>query len=431
MSGLNGLSPDGKWLAYHTGAPDSFLFPFDFSYQGPNDLALNLLNLETNESKLITPLLSEDFPNNFQQQADIFKKTGIPSELQPVQDILANILYGSFLNGINSLAWSPNGRHLAFAGQMNGLSSDLYVYDMESQSIRQLSSGSEEIQWISWSPSGKGVLHGSTYWVGMGMECRTYIADLDGTSVRYLSEGMRCYPPDDWLDEFTFLENENENGTGNFHLRSINTQTGGIIMYWEGAFGTYAVDTKNGFLLLGAHADTYPFPTNGFKAGLYLIDLNNGRKTKILDGYDWYSQYFGLGDRSIVVLDRPNKDYFLKTDGTLIPIDGRYDSISVAPNQDYWIGIRDKIFVFDANDKLVREIALPKNIVQMDDVVFVTWSPDSSGFYWHYNHWDGPDKKYQLFYYVNLLDGESILVEENWFPMFVGVPRYKWVPAHP
>jgi len=430
MYDLNNLSPDGKWLAYYTGEPDIYNssgIPSEGSY----DLALNLYNLETKESKSITPLLSEDFPNNFQKQMDIFKKTDTPRELQnPSEEYNLSTIYGAFLIGIDSLSWSPDGRHLAFAGQMNGLSSDLYVYDMEAQTIRQLSSGPEEIYWISWSPDGKGILHGSTYEAGMGMKCRNYIADLDGTSVRYLSETTSCRPPENWIDNFTYFENDSENVTGSYYLRSVDTRTGGIIRYWDGAFGAYAVDLKNRVIVMTATWDTIP-RRSAFKEGLYLIDLDTRQTIRVIDGYYWNLEYFGLGGRNFVVLAGPRKDFFLKEDGTLIPIDGRYESIIVTPNREYWIGIRDKISVFAKDDLLVRDIALPKEFCDQSNIRMIAWSPDASGLFFNCSEYKSDDTSYNLLYFVNLLTGDPILVESDWWSLDKWVPNYKWIPAQP
>jgi WD40 repeat protein len=433
MSDLNNLSPDGKWLAYYTGDPDVYLVyeSFGIPEEGPYDLALNLYNLETKETKLVTPLLSEDFPSNFNKQMDIFKKTGLPSELQHLSDDYnLSTLYGTFLFGINSLSWSPDGRHLAFAGQMNGLSSDLYVYDMETQAIHQLSSGPEEIYWISWSPDGKGILHGSTYEAGMGMKCRNYIADLEGDSVRYLSENTLCNPPDLWIDNFTYFEYDNENVTGSYYLRSVNTRTGGIIRYWDGSFGPYAVDLKNRVIVMTATWDTIP-RRSAFKEGLYLIDLDTRQTIRVIDGYYWNLEYFGLGGRNFVVLAGPRKDYFLKEDGTLVPIDGRYASIIVTPNKEYWIGVRDKISVFAKDDLLVRDIALPKDYCDQSNMRMITWSPDSSGFFFYCSEYKSDDTSYDLLYFVNLLNGDPILVESDWWSWYNWFSNYGWIPVQP
>jgi len=82
------------------------------------------------------------------------------------------------------LDWSPDGRYLAFAGQMDGLSSDLYIYDSVSGAIQRLSSGPQEVGWISWSPDGKWILDGSTYSFGEGMRYAVYATSLDGTIVK-------------------------------------------------------------------------------------------------------------------------------------------------------------------------------------------------------------------------------------------------------
>ena len=137
------VSPDGKWLAFYTGSAGN---PVDMPASGTFDLTLNLLDLSTGEEQPITPLLSKDYPNNFVTAA---------AQLND-PDITAEYLYQAFVHGITrALAWSADGRYLAFAGQMDGLSSDLYLYDVETKTIRRLSSGDQELQWIDWSPDGK------------------------------------------------------------------------------------------------------------------------------------------------------------------------------------------------------------------------------------------------------------------------------------
>ena len=72
---------------------------------------------------------------------------------------------------------------------MDGLSSDLYLYDSVSGTIKRLSSGPEEVQWISWSPDGKWILDGSSYSVGEGMQYDIYATSVDGATVKQLSKG--------------------------------------------------------------------------------------------------------------------------------------------------------------------------------------------------------------------------------------------------
>lgn len=65
-----------------------------------------------------------------------------------------------------SLAWQPGeGRLLAFMGAMQGPTSDLYVYDTQTQKITQLTNGPSQAVMPSWSPDGQYILHFGVSWV--------------------------------------------------------------------------------------------------------------------------------------------------------------------------------------------------------------------------------------------------------------------------
>jgi hypothetical protein len=63
-----------------------------------------LLNLDTGETKVIAPLLSKKFPNNFRQQADIYANSGVPVGLQEPSVFSIDVkLYTAFMAGIRHL----------------------------------------------------------------------------------------------------------------------------------------------------------------------------------------------------------------------------------------------------------------------------------------------------------------------------------------
>jgi len=57
------------------------------------------------------------------------------------------------VGAIQNLAWSPDGRYIAFTGLDGGLS-DLYLYDLEKQSVRQLTNDRHAALQPTWSPDG-------------------------------------------------------------------------------------------------------------------------------------------------------------------------------------------------------------------------------------------------------------------------------------
>jgi Tol biopolymer transport system component len=57
------------------------------------------------------------------------------------------------IGAINNIDWSPDGRYIAFTGLVGGIS-DLYVYDMETEQLRQLTDDLHADMHPTWSPDG-------------------------------------------------------------------------------------------------------------------------------------------------------------------------------------------------------------------------------------------------------------------------------------
>ena len=345
------VSPDGKWLAYYTG-----------SARQASDLALNLMSLADGSTRLVTRLLSADYPGNFTEAA---------AELG--QDNTAESLQEAFLAGITrSIAWSPDGRYLAFAGQMDGTSSDLYVYDSQSETVKRLSSGSEQVQWIDWSPDGERIVNGSTLWVGMGMSFNIFATSPDGSVVKSLSNSTTGIAT--WLDDHTYLEYDSENGPGDHDLRAVDILTGSARKLWNGSFQSYAVDPTNGLLAVSGITDP-----NQWTGSLYLTRLAGGQQTRIQDGA-WNVTAFVLGGRSFYAerADGSGEAYFLAADGTLTSASVMPGRFSVAPDGSHWISVSGgRLQVYDADDNLVREMSLP--VEPSDNLDGMIWRVDGSG----------------------------------------------------
>ena len=157
------VSPDGKWMAFYSGSTAT------------GDLTLNIMSMTDGAFSPITKLLSPDYPGNFERGA-----AGIGSSVVTAQNLQQTFEYGI----TRAIAWSPDSKHLAFAGQMRGDSSDLYLWDAGTHEIQQLSSGREEMEWITWSPDGKWILSGSSYFVGAGMTYSIFATSADGKTIK-------------------------------------------------------------------------------------------------------------------------------------------------------------------------------------------------------------------------------------------------------
>jgi hypothetical protein len=366
------VSPDGKWLAFYTGFAGKNWFDPEIG-DGPFNLTLKLLDLTTGDIQVITPLLSKDYPDNFTK-----------AEKQINDPHITNImLRGAFLSGLTqSIAWSPDGEHLAFAGQMDGLSSDLYVYDITTKATRRLSSGEEELQWIEWSPDGKWIVHGSTYWAGEGMSFDVYVAAVDGSSVIQVSttsgsSGIRA-----WLNSQEYFENDAANGPGQFDLRLVDINTGRITKIWDGSFDSYDVDKSGKWVAVFANSlDANPF--SDFVPAIYLINLITLNKSRVefpdnSHSYRFVNSFGSIGQDFVLLDSTSKKVLFLSIDGKWTQTDFEDVQLSVSPNSKYWLAITDQEFkIFSADNTLIKTNFSPLPIGPLN----FSWRFDSSGLF--------------------------------------------------
>ena len=249
----NLISPDGQWMAYFSGSTST------------KDLTLNYMRLSDGISQPIIKLLSSDYPQNFIREASV-----IPSSVATAQDLQHAFEYGI----TRSIAWSPDSRYLAFAGQMYGDSSDLYLWDNKTGNIQQLSTGLQEMGWISWSPDGKWILNGSSYWAGEGMTYSIYATSLDGNIVKTILKDSTITGEDiQWLDSHTFLIYNSANGPGNYQLQVADIETGNINSLWKGSFYGPTVSKSGNWVVIFANTPTWPYnkTDNTFTEGFQIL----------------------------------------------------------------------------------------------------------------------------------------------------------------
>jgi hypothetical protein len=366
----NLLSPDGDWVAFYTGSAGPA-----FGQPGPvsSDLTLKLMDLFsfsmlTGDSKLVTRLLSADYPANFAAAATQLGMAGVT----------AQALRDSFVAGITqSIDWSPDGTQLAFDGQMDGLSSDLYLYDVSSQAIQRLSSGPQEVEWIDWSPDGKWILDGSVYFVGEGMTYDVYATSPDGKVTRKLLTDYHMPAGVTWISGSEFLTYQSENGPGTYGLVRVNVETGKIDKIWESPFSTFLPDPQGNWLVvLSPSRDvmtlvnlatlqqtgvTLPGPVNDYNVNLIAMDPGADRHfiLKPSSGSDWY---------------------YLSTSGALTDSGMNADLVSIAPDQQHWIAMKADIQFFSKTGPQIATFALPPGM-QAGDFQGIIWRPDSSGLF--------------------------------------------------
>lgn len=366
------ISPDGEWLAYWSG----FAGDRDSSFPSlelapPYDLQLNLLHLPDGASTVITALLSPDYPANFDKAMDAIVNQ--PGMYDPNDEY---DLVGSFIEGIHSAAWSPDNRYLAFAGEMDGPSSDLYVYDLSQKSIRRLSSGLKNIvgtRAIRWSPDGKWIVYSSGFWVGEGMTVTYYAARPDGSAFREYPEQVTSFAG--WLSDTVFLVTDDANGIGKHRLESADLGSSRMSMIWKCQYSDIAFDPGQSVLV----SQLYPVDSEPECRipGLYFRAIPSGyaRLVTGLEGVEYFTtiDFLGMGDLRYLVSDEnlyvysisPAGESSLLLSGDLYPY--------IAPDSK-WVAFAGKgLRIMNSSG----EISDPSTDIQMD---MVFWRPDSKGF---------------------------------------------------
>ena len=369
----NLLSSDGDWLAFYTGSAGPA-----FGQPGPDasDLTLKLMDLYsfkmlTGDSQLVARLLSKDYPANFATAAT---QLGMA-------DVSAQSLRDSFVAGITqSIAWSPDGTQLAFAGQMDGLSSDLYLYDAGSQAIQRLSSGPQEVEWIDWSPDGKWILDGSVYFVGEGMTYDVYATSRDGKVTRKLLSDYRMGPGVTWLNGSEFLTYQSENGPGNHGLVRVNVETGRVDKIWDASFSSFLPDPQGDWLVVIAQSRDEMTLVNLATLQQTVVTLPGPAHTYGSAVSDLIAMDPGA-DRHFIFRQNTGVDwYYLSTGGASTDSGINADLVSIAPDQQHWIVMKNDIQLFSNAGTRTKIFALPPGM-QAGDFQSIIWRPDSSGLF--------------------------------------------------
>jgi len=423
------ISPDGQWLAYYTGSVGGYESLMEPETPEPDtaDLTLNLMGLSDGRTQVITRLLSKDYPDNFTQVAREMNQNKSVEE----QQNSAKRLHDAFISGIQSLAWSPDGHFLAFAGQMDGLSSDVYSYDIGSQTIKRLSSGPEEIQSIAWSPDSQWILESSTYDFGEGTHCDLFATSSDGSTSRLLlSNTNDCGAGGEWLNKRSMFRSSQGNGIGTYGLLLVNIETGGVIKVWDANFNSLSISSDQKLIAFysenikpGMTEASHPAP-----ASLYIINLSDMQIITVKGSDESSDNETGTGvqhmetlgaskDRMFILRNENGETLdYLSTEGILTPVGMQAINFSVAPDRQHWIAVGDRIQVYQADGTHVRDVDLPESECP-DGCLFwdrdFLWRPDSSGlFLMLENQRYNPDYPNHL-YAMDLLSGGIRLAETN------------------
>ena len=397
------VSPDGKWLAYFTGS----------SHKEPYNLALHLLSLEDQTTIHIANLIAPGFPDNLESV-----KTSDPVELESCNSgpCRISVIELAFNEGIESMDWSPDSRSLAFAAQIDGPSSDVYIFSIEGKSIRRLVGDLENVWRIDWSPNGNRILYQNST-AGVTYTSKyLYIADpninkIQSPEVIYSGKFWYIYG---WINEKSCLISSGGEGASAQHFRYIDVETQQTKEVWPYTAEYIVIDSMSEKIVLttipGGYLDNEP------EEGTYILSVD-GNYSKITN--DLFVLYEGFRESQVLGW-RNDQIYDISLDGTTTLIGpskwDQHQKPLASPDQKW-------IFLLENQSKITLYSVDTYEQIKawnIDEYVYgISWRPDSLGIFLSTE---------THIYYLPIPNGEPVPLDDCPPNNFCGYKDFVWLP---
>jgi hypothetical protein len=276
-----------------------------------------------------------------------------------------------------SLAFSPDGRFLAFMGIIEGPTSDLYLYSLDSFEIMQLTDGPSQAYQPVWSPDGKYIVHigVSTFGSGAGSAMSgVWAAQVDNSDVATLYDpsGSGSETIIGWVDDQTFVVHSWDMSCGAYNLRTFNIETKESTKLWVESFRSIAFDQSNAVAVLSSN-DGEGSPDSG--AGIYIVPTDGNVPQRIVENTGpqviWSQDanlFLVLGDFGSWSLAVDSRGQFIDLDmpqgAQVFPAVAPGSRDLAWPGKSLWIG------------SLLGSIDNPPKEIFNEPVYTVTWAPD-------------------------------------------------------
>lgn len=360
------VSPDGRWFAYH-------------SLEG-DILTLNLLSIADETEIKIVDVISQ---GSEQKLVELDKQLpGMYPELISSDESVSSYL--GFREGVRSVAWSPDSRYLAFAAQIDGLSSDVYIYDLQMKSIHRLNDDMLNVKWITWSPDGKYILFfndipGSIY---SGKTLHLLDATAGDVKDPKIYKSGTWWLSVGWRTPTTLYISHHGDGGSWYGLGYFDLETKTIESLWEEAYEDFAFD---------AETNEFAFSTEN---GLYFMD-STGNVRLVSESVFWIIAPWGGSKYQYIASDYEYYTVGVSSDGLSTKLGDDSSRWSISPNGEYLIIFDNQgLRLLNNEDEVVRTIP----VVVRD----ISWNPDSSGFFL---------SSWSELYYILIPYGELLLVD--------------------
>ncbi len=391
------VSPNGQWLAFHTGS---------IAISGEEEklpLSLYVFSMKDGTTKKVSDLVAQGYQQKIEEVASNLKIL-FPDFYKPLddRDWVSGRVDAEFKWGIYSLAWSPDSRYLAFAGQIDGISSDVYLYDIESEMIQRMSDDLQSVSWIEWSPDGEYIVYRNSIpgYVYTGASLHVLKPGAQTIKDPRVLQSSTWWSEKGWLSPEQLLISEGTDTAGDWDLKILNIKNGQVRHLWEDSFGNSAVDHENQVILLNSSDFTEPE-----NMGVHIVTFD-GKHEKILDGLNYFNLIFRGGEKHRFLASgirisggkEENSVLGIGLDGTITLLSEIRDrNISISPDHSRMLIYNDQeIDLYDENDEFVQTFFIP-------NVYAVLWRPDSQGVFYSTS---------KELYYLSFPDRMPVLVDK-------------------
>ena len=403
------VSPDGKWLVFFTGSTEE-----------PYDLALNLFNLSDETALSVSNLIAPGFPTNLEPVTKTIWFTEYDTDCSNNPTCRLHTVEISFREGIWRFDWSPDSQNIAFAAQIDGPSSDVYIYSIENRAIKRLTNELENIGlMISWAPNGEKILYTSSEPGTSYSYSYLHIADPKVNSIQNPKsvEGGIFWRGAGWVNQNSYLILSGGEGAPPHDFRLLNIDTQEITQIWRYTAESFFIYKINGTIFLL----TFPGEISGLEPepeqGLYLVEFD-GKFKKLSN--EIFTPLQEPGPRNTyfaVQINASTNEYLplivIDSDGnvTHLPLQIWYSiPPRVSPNQKYVI-ISSATGIGLYNENL-EQIKLWD--MKVSEII---WRPDSLGIFLSAS---------KELYYLSIPDGKPVQV--NTCTLEFCLSKYAWLP---
>jgi Tol biopolymer transport system component len=287
------------------------------------------------------------------------------------------------------------------------MSSDVYLFNLDTNTVEQIESTIQNIDGINWSPDGQYVVFENSEPGYIYTGSSLYAVKPSG---RVIDNPKKLYGGTwlhvgNWLSPNLLLVADGTDTAGNFNLQSLDIHTGELKPLWMDSISDYAIDPLNKVIAINAGEEAEPE-----NLGVYFITFN-GRQTKVLEGLYWATLFFRGGEQHRFLMQGVSEEGTNPTmslAGNIVGFDvqGRptlmagkfdYDKISISPDSSWLLMYDDTgLYIYDTNDNLVE--TFPHSGIQS-----VGWRPDSQAIFFS----DG-----NALYILSIPNGKPRLINE-------------------